>query len=105
MSGLLRAGKSDWKVRAPVMRPSRLGRLHFFDHLAEFPESDILNLADTLTGDTKFLTDFFQSLLRPTIEAEAGAQNSGLAGIECFDHLLQHARDGLFLQLLVRRVS
>src|SRR6266566_4685980 len=84
---------------------SGLGRLHLLDHFPELFQGDVLNLAHTLAGDAKFLADFFEGLLRTAVQPEAGAQDRGFTGIERLDHFLEHASDGLLLELLVRSVG
>ena len=88
-----------------LTRPSQLRRLHFLDHLAQFFQRDILDLADAFAGDAEFLADFFQRFFRAAVEAEAGAQDGRFARIEGLDHFLEHAGDGLFFELLVGRVG
>ena len=49
---------------------SRLRRLHLFDHLAQFLQSNILDLAYSLASDSKLLANFLERLLWPAIEPE-----------------------------------
>src|SRR5439155_659851 len=84
---------------------SGLRRLHLLDHFPEFLEGDVLDLADALAGDAKFLADFFESLLGAAVQTKTGAEDGGFARIEGLDHFLKHASDGLFLEVLVRSVG
>src|SRR5688572_23414710 len=95
-----------WWHRALVTSENRallLNRFEFFDHFAQFGERDILDLANAFAGDAKLLADFFERFLGSTVQAKTITEDSRLARIESFDHLLQHAGDGFVLQLLVRR--
>src|ERR1043166_8177421 len=98
-----------WRSSRPlVMRRvlrSRLGGLHFLDHLAQFFQGDVLDLAAAFAGDAEFLAALFQGTLGPAIQTEAGAQDGGLADVEVLDHLLQHAGDGFFFELFVGGVG
>src|ERR1043165_5528686 len=96
-----------WRTRSrvtpnfsPTSSRVRCG-LHFLDHFAQFFEGDVLDLADAFAGDAEFLADFLQGPLWSAVEAEAGAEDGGLADIEVLDHLLQHASDGFFFELFV----
>src|ERR1039458_8535431 len=79
------------------------GAFEFFDHFAEFSQREILDLADAFAGDAEFLADLLQGFFRAAVEAEAAAQNCRFARVEVLDHVLQHAGDGLVLQIFVGR--
>ena len=37
----------------------------FFDHLAQFPQGEILDLTDAFAGDAEFLADLLQGFFGP----------------------------------------
>src|SRR5579859_3711047 len=67
------------------------GSFHLLDHLAQFLQSNVLNLPHPFARDTEFLTHFLQRFLRPAIQAEPGPQNRRFPRIQGLYHLLQHS--------------
>ena len=63
-----------------------------------------LTLNTEFSYDTQ-TADFLEGLLRTAVEAEPGAENRRFARVKSLDHLLEHARDGFFFELLVRSVG
>src|SRR5688572_13975965 len=95
-----------WWHRALVTSENRallLNRFEFLYHFAQLGERDILDLANAFAGDAELLADLLERFLGSTVQAETITENGCFARVERFDHLLQHARDGLVLKFLVRR--
>src|SRR5208283_5085093 len=105
-SGTLRMADSiSWGVAVWDMASVFLvlGVFELLDHLAEFPQREILDLADALARDAELLPDFLQGSFRAAVEAEAVAQYCRFPWVKVPNHVLQHAGDGLVLQIFVRR--
>lgn len=71
-----------------------------FEHLPEFLQRHVLNLADAFAGQLQFAPDRFECLLLTAVEAEAQPENPRFPLGQILHELTDQGGFGLILQLL-----
>jgi hypothetical protein len=79
-----------------------LGSFFFAECPAKLVESDVLKLANSLTGDAKFFTDFFEGLETLAIKSETRIDDAALALVKHVEQISHFITEIFVAKGLVR---